>query len=174
MQAALHGVKLLRFTPSNATLDPQARYYTERRGLLNISACAARGAAAPTGSGATGPPVFVSLPHFCRADASIAEETSGTSCDESRHALWLGVEPTTGTTLAAAKRLQVSSAFDGSYPFFDPDLAPTTLPIFWAEELSEARESDTKMLKPVYRARSSLTLVSGRSNIPRFLNFISD
>ena len=64
-------------------------------------------ALAVAGSPAIGPPVLMSFPHFCYVDDDVAHMTEGLECNHSRHDLWLGVEPTTGITMAAAKRLQV-------------------------------------------------------------------
>ena len=137
------GVRLLQYHPDDALAAPDPRFYTEIAGLMNVTACQAVG---PSGHGgdAAGPPLFMSFPHFCYVDPVVAAQTVGTRCDPARHDLWLGVEPITGITMAAAKRLQVSSAFDARYPAFDPAVTPTILPIFWAEEVAEVSDEDAE------------------------------
>ena len=49
--------------------------------------------------------------------------------------------------MAAAKRLQVSSSFDARYPAFDPRVAATVLPVFWAEELVTIQRADADAFK---------------------------
>jgi hypothetical protein len=129
----------LKYQPDLSLAQPDKRFFTEISGLMNVTACTAVG---PTGNAAAaaGPPVYLSMPHFCHADPSVAAMTEGTRCNESRHDLWLGVEPLTGITMAAAKRLQVSSELDARFPTFDANVAHTILPIFWAEELAEVSE----------------------------------
>jgi CD36 family len=96
---------MLKYQPDINLATPDPRYFTQISGLMNISACTAVG---PDGDGAaaTGPPVLMSFPHFCYVDPMVAAMTEGTRCNKSRHELWLGVEPATGITMAAAKRLQ--------------------------------------------------------------------
>lgn len=154
MQIERKGVRLLQYHPDVALAAPDARFYTEIAGLMNITACKAVG---PSGHGAAavGPPIFMSFPHFCYVDPSVAAQTVGTRCDPSRHDLWLGVEPITGITMAAAKRLQVASAFDARYPAFDGAVAPTILPIFWAEEVAEVSDADAaRFVNTLYPVRA--------------------
>jgi hypothetical protein len=141
-----NGVQLLKYHPEESLGHPDPRYFTRISGLMNLTACHAVG---PTGRGedAAGPPVYLSMPHFCYVDPRVAEQTVGTKCDPQRHDLWLGVEPITGITMAAAKRLQVASEFDARYPALDPDLASTILPIFWAEEKLSVSESDAESFR---------------------------
>lgn len=107
MQEIANGVTLLKYQPDIAVADPDPRFFTEITGLMNVSACTAVG---PSGraSDSTGPDILMSFPHFCYVDPAIPQQTTGVSpCNHSRHDLWLGVEPTTGITMAAKKRLQV-------------------------------------------------------------------
>ena len=107
MQVERHGVYMLKYQPDIAVADPDPRFFTEISGLMNISACTAVG---PSGhaSESSGPDILMSFPHFCYVDDEVAQQTTGVSpCNHSRHDLWLGVEPITGITMAARKRLQV-------------------------------------------------------------------
>lgn len=137
VQVEVKGVRLLQYKPDDRVAAPDPRFFTEITGLMNVSACTAVG---PDGdaAAASGPPVLMSFPHFCHVDPAVAAQTTGvTPCNTTEHDLWLGVEPHTGITMAARKRLQVSSAFDGRHGSFDADVRPTILPIFWAEEAGE-------------------------------------
>lgn len=153
VQVTVRGVRLLKYQPDDGVVAPDARYFTEIAGLMNVTACTAVG---PDGAAAdsAGPPVFMSMPHFCHVDPAVAAQTTGVSpCDEGTHDLWLGVEPVTGITMAARKRLQVSSAFDGRHSSLDGNLRSTILPMFWAEEAGEVGEAQAKQI------RSSMYLV---------------
>ena len=48
-----------------------------------------------------GPPVLVSLPHFCEVDPAVAAALEGMACDPQRHNTFLDVEPTTGGCAAS-------------------------------------------------------------------------
>lgn len=79
----------------------------------------------------------------------------GVECDPAKHNLFLSVEPITGITMRAAKRLQISSTFDSRYSDFDPDVRSTVLPIFWAEEVGEISVADAQTFKDgVYAVRT--------------------
>lgn len=106
MQIDARGVRLLKYQPDDRLAAPDPRYFTRISGLMNITACKSVG---PEGNAAdaTGPPILMSFPHFCYVDPMVADMTVGPRCNKSRHELWLGVEPVTGITMAAAKRLQV-------------------------------------------------------------------
>ena len=102
-------MRLLKYQPDDrlANLDP--RYFTEISGLMNITACKSVGAQGDAAA-SSGPPILMSFPHFCYVDPAVAAMTVGPRCNKSRHELWLGVEPVTGITMAAAKRLQARSS----------------------------------------------------------------
>lgn len=68
--------------------------------------------AGPEGrAGAAGPPVFLSNAHFCDVDSAVAETVEGLNCSMSEHVTFLDVEPTTGITMRAAKRLMMSTEY---------------------------------------------------------------
>lgn len=147
MQRTVRGVRLLEYKPDDRVAAPDPRFFTEITGLMNVTACTAVG---PMGDAAdaAGPPVLMSFPHFCHVDPAVAAQTTGVSpCNTTLHDLWLGVEPNTGITMAARKRLQVSSAFDGRHSSFDRDVRPTILPIFWAEEAGELGEAEAEQIR---------------------------
>ncbi|EPY78381.1 platelet glycoprotein 4 [Camelus ferus] len=55
-----------------------------------------------------GRPVYISLPHFLHASPEIAKTIEGLNPNEEEHSTYLDVEPITGFTLRAAKRLQIN------------------------------------------------------------------
>lgn len=68
--------------------------------------------AGPEGrAGAAGPPVFLSNAHFCDVDSVVADTVLGLNCSLSEHVTFLDVEPTTGITMRAAKRLMMSTEY---------------------------------------------------------------
>jgi hypothetical protein len=118
LKVDIQGVSLLKYQPDIKVADPDPRFFTETLGLMNISACTSVG---PSGnaSESTGPDILMSFPHFCYVDPDVALQTTGVSpCNHSRHDLWLGVEPLTGITMAAKKRLQVRFRLPSSLLLF--------------------------------------------------------
>eukprot|EP00892_Ulva_mutabilis_P002626 jgi/Ulvmu1/12364/UM009_0010.1 len=160
-EVTVSGVRLLKYQPDDRVVAPDARFFTEIPGLMNVTACTAAG---PSGraADAAGPPVFMSMPHYCHVDPAVAAQTTGVSpCDVAAHDLWLGVEPITGITMAARKRLQVSSAFDARHSSFDRSLRPTILPIFWAEEAGEVGVAQAQQIRSgLYPAMRAISVLS--------------
>eukprot|EP00775_Hariotina_reticulata_P003236 gene3236-3513_t len=155
-QTELHDVKLLRFWLDPAQDDPNSTWAhchdQELLGLMNITTPHAAGLKG--NASGRGPYVFVSMPMFCGADERLAAD-SGLVCDEERHQTFIDVEPITGITLRAFKRLMVSSRVGGLGSVLDPKVVGNlTIPMFWAEEAVEAPEAATKMFTTrVYRAQ---------------------
>uniref|UniRef100_A0A383W126 Uncharacterized protein n=1 Tax=Tetradesmus obliquus TaxID=3088 RepID=A0A383W126_TETOB len=149
----LHGVKLLRYWLDPAQAEPNPCHNQELTGLMNITGPQAAGWDGP--SNASGPAVFVSMPMFCGADERLAREVEGLKCDWERHMTWVDVEPTTGITLRAFKRMMMSSRIGGLGSVLEPHVAPNlTIPIFWAEESGEAPQELAQQFKStLYRAQ---------------------
>eukprot|EP00891_Asterochloris_glomerata_P007205 jgi/Astpho2/7205/fgenesh1_pg.00113_%23_40_t len=119
----LNGVKLQRLMPDPANGNPDANYFQRIQGLMNITSPTAGGKEAsllhaqgvpasncPGGRGGQqGPHLFLSQAHFCGADSQLAENVSGLSCNISKHVTYLDVEPLSGITFRAAKRLMLST-----------------------------------------------------------------
>jgi lysosome membrane protein 2/scavenger receptor class B protein 1 len=71
-------------------------------------------------------------------------------------------EPTTGTTLRAVKSLMLSSWFGERYGAVDPGVQDTYLPVFWAQEASQAGAEQLARFAPLLRAlRARRALQSG-------------
>ncbi|WIA16356.1 hypothetical protein OEZ85_013054 [Tetradesmus obliquus] len=149
----LHGVKLLRYWLDPAQAAPNPCHNQELTGLMNITGPQAAGWDGP--SNASGPAVFVSMPMFCGADERLVQEVDGLECDWERHMTWVDVEPTTGITLRAFKRMMMSSRIGGLGSVLEQHVAPNlTIPIFWAEESGEAPQELAQQFKStLYRAQ---------------------
>ena len=73
-------------------------------------------------AGVAGPPVFLSNAHFCDVDPAVAETVVGLNCSESEHVTFLDVEPITGITMRAAKRLMMSTQYGPGQSCHSPHL----------------------------------------------------
>ena len=62
-------------------------------------------------AGVAGPPVYLSNAHFCETDPAVAETVSGLHCHPEKHITFIDVEPISGMTLRAAKRVQMSTEY---------------------------------------------------------------
>jgi hypothetical protein len=49
--------------------------------------------------------------------------------------------------------MQVSSFVDATYAAFDADVTPAVLPIYWAEEVGEASETNARDVRELFRVR---------------------
>ncbi len=54
-------------------------------------------------------PIILSWPHFLHANQSYLNSLTGLTPDAEKHSFYFDVQPTTGTTLAAKARIQVSN-----------------------------------------------------------------
>jgi len=115
---------------------------------------------------ATGTPDFyVSKPHFMDADAALLGNITGISAGvEATHDTFLNVEPLSGVTMQAAKRLQLSVRI---YPMINvttpiglqswgaginnPGGLGQYIPVYWAEEYGEITDSSANdFVKLIY------------------------
>ena len=55
--------------------------------------------------------MYLSNAHFCNTDPAVAETVSGLHCKPEKHVTYIDVEPQTGMTFRAAKRLQMSTEY---------------------------------------------------------------
>jgi len=106
------------YTPANAAYGMSGI----PTGLMNLEACEG------------GVPILVSKPHFLDADPSLATAVAmeGTSPVSGRENLdtFLDVEPTTGTTMQVAERLQINMKF-GPFGSHIPDVRKLVYPLGW-------------------------------------------
>ncbi|MEW5302582.1 MAG: hypothetical protein WDW36_005351 [Sanguina aurantia] len=130
-----HGVKLLRFVPDPQQAEPDSCHYQSVLGLLNVTVQQAVGANGDA-SAAHGPPVYLTVPHFCGCDPALNASVDGLSCDPDTHTTWIDVEPLTGITMRAHKSMMMSSAMtEAARTHVEPRIRTSTvIPLFWALE----------------------------------------
>jgi len=133
-----HGIDLYRFTLAewvlaNVSAVPAntAFYPWHYGGLLNITKCANL------------IPVFLSKPHFLGADTRVSSMVTGLSAaNDEAHDTFLDVEPHSGATMHAAKRLQMNvntkplifSTILGKDTWFEKLNPEVIFPLAWFEE----------------------------------------
>jgi len=85
-------------------------------------------------------PILVSQPHFFQADPWYSDQViilpPNNVTDLYKHNTFIYVEPRTGITMKANKRLQVNLLVQPSF-FTYPNIKPTFIPAVWFEETSE-------------------------------------
>jgi len=102
--------------------------------------------------GSYGVPIIMSTPHFLDADPSLHEAIDGVDPDREKHITFLNIEPTTGMSLQAHKRIQVSVPVAKSEYFhdlqnlLDPDNR-TIWPVVWVDEGADATQENLDLLK---------------------------
>jgi len=151
LEVDFKGINLYRYVlpqdiMANATTNPiNAAYYAfGDSGMLNLSKCS------------EGAPVYISKPHFLDVYSATNTTTkvSGLSPDRNAHDTFVDVEPITGITMHAAKRLQINSLTQpvttGPPPrqqWFS-ELQPLLyIPVLWIEEGGEIKDSDAEDFK---------------------------
>ncbi|XP_045595505.1 lysosome membrane protein 2 [Procambarus clarkii] len=100
--------------------------FTCRASMINVAPCR------------KGAPVVMSTPHFYQGTPEDAQEVVGLNPQEHEHETYLDIEPTTGVTFRAAKRIQVNIPLRrySNLPTFRsvPDVI---LPVLWVNESVE-------------------------------------
>jgi len=102
--------------------------------------------------GSYGVPIIMSTPHFLDADESLWKAIDGVQPDREKHITFLNIEPTTGMSIQAHKRIQVSLPVRDSDYFKDlQNLAGpvngTVWPVVWVDEGADANQENLDMLK---------------------------
>jgi len=146
---SLYGIDMRRYLvdPSamlNASNNPiNAGFYSygAPNGVLNITAI-------------NKAPIFLSKPHFLDADPYYLECVDGMDPNETRHDIMIDVEPNTGKTMNAAKRLQINVRVDASMIFY-PNISLVYMPVAWIEETGHLTEAQASQFKnSVYLAQT--------------------
>eukprot|EP00013_Stygamoeba_regulata_P026779 CAMPEP_0177651490 /NCGR_PEP_ID=MMETSP0447-20121125/12581_1 /TAXON_ID=0 /ORGANISM="Stygamoeba regulata, Strain BSH-02190019" /LENGTH=502 /DNA_ID=CAMNT_0019154585 /DNA_START=43 /DNA_END=1551 /DNA_ORIENTATION=- len=152
----VRGIKAYRYVIDpkeilNTTYNPaNAAYYMDLpTGVMNVSAAN------------QGAPIFVSKPHFLDGDLDYyLNQVSGLSPpNRTLHDTTLDVEPQTGITLNAAKRLQINLQM-GPVMLLAPKLRDVYLPIVWVEESALVDEKSANDLKKNFNTVSDVVLAS--------------
>jgi len=94
----------------------------------------------------------MSTPHFLDADESLWKAIDGVQPEREKHITFLNIEPTTGMSLQAHKRIQVSVPVTHSDYFKDlgelrdPENR-TVWPVVWVDEGADANQENLDLLK---------------------------
>merc|ERR1719184_778801 len=102
--------------------------------------------------GSYGVPIIMSTPHFLDADPSLHEAIDGVDPDREKHITFLNIEPTTGMSLQAHKRIQVSvpvahsEYFEDLKNLHDPENR-TIWPVVWVDEGADATQENLDLVK---------------------------
>jgi len=102
--------------------------------------------------GPKGVPIIMSTPHFLDAHESLPKAIDGVEPDPEKHITFLNIEPTTGMSLQAHKRIQVSVPVAHSDYFKDliglEDPANRTIwPVVWVDEGADATQENLDLVK---------------------------
>lgn len=97
--------------------------FTCRASMINVAPC--RG----------GAPVVMSTPHFYQGEPEDAAQVVGLDPREDEHETYLDIEPTTGVTFRAAKRIQINIPIKrySNLPSFR-NVPDVILPVLWVNE----------------------------------------
>lgn len=110
----------------NGTLIPENKCMCPRKcvkyGALDYSACK------------FGSPVYLSLPHFYKADPDYVDSVDGLSPDQNKHELYLLIHPRTGVVLELAARLQINVLIEPNEAItMFREMPERMFPILWFE-----------------------------------------
>ncbi|KAL0962949.1 hypothetical protein UPYG_G00347540 [Umbra pygmaea] len=146
----LKGIEVYRFKLPSLTLaapavnpdnlcyctDPVVTKNCTMAGVLDISSY-------------RGVSVFISLPHFLHGSPDLVEAIEGLHPIEDHHFTFLDVEPTTGFTLRAAKRLQVNMMYGPSnvITVLKKVKDYTIFPLVWLNETASLDDETAEMFK---------------------------
>ncbi|XP_015787873.1 platelet glycoprotein 4 [Tetranychus urticae] len=84
-----------------------------------------------------GAPIYLSNPHFLDADPIYASTVEGLKPNRSKHSFWIDVEPTTGSTIGIAARVQLNVAVStGQASIRFRNVPEIIFPILWSEYTS--------------------------------------
>ncbi|KAK4875495.1 hypothetical protein RN001_011917 [Aquatica leii] len=113
----------------NGTIIPENKCYCNGQcvpsGAVNVSACR------------YGTPAFVSLPHFYKADPIYTKMVDGLQPEQSKHELYITLEPKTGLPLDVAVRLQLNIMMAPVEHITLFEEIPTVLfPMLWFEQVA--------------------------------------
>ncbi|XP_032230325.2 lysosome membrane protein 2 isoform X2 [Nematostella vectensis] len=107
-------------------------------GLLNLTRCQPQN-----------PPVAVSPPHFYQSNSSLVKAVRGMHPVKSEHATFIDIEPITGITMQANKRIQINVALEpvSILSQTSGSFAPVFLPMMYVNESALISEADAKTFR---------------------------
>jgi len=102
--------------------------------------------------GSYGVPIIMSTPHFLDAHEDLPKAIDGVQPDREKHITFLNIEPTTGMSLQAHKRIQVSvpvaksEYFEDLQKLRDPE-DRIIWPVVWVDEGADATQENLDLVK---------------------------
>uniref|UniRef100_A0AAR5QBN4 Sensory neuron membrane protein 2 n=1 Tax=Dendroctonus ponderosae TaxID=77166 RepID=A0AAR5QBN4_DENPD len=108
-----------------------------------------------------GAPVLVSFPHLLYADSRYLDKVAGLNPDPSKHAMFVTLEPTSGTPLKVAKRVQFNLLLRSVRNITSLEaVGKSIVPMFWIEESTTLPEKYQDVIKnKIYRTLLILDIV---------------
>jgi len=133
----------------NATLNPDNAAYFQfgPNGVINLTSCS------------QGAPIFVSKPHFLDADPFYLSQLDGLSPDAQLHNTIIAVEPITGVTMSAHKRLQINVKLQQDMLLFPRVRQNLYIPVGWIDIAGEITEDLAGQFKGQVYFIETVTLV---------------
>lgn len=146
-EAEFRDISAYRFTPTfdmfgDPTLTPDNYCFCPHNnclpsGLLNIS------------TGRDGAPIFFSGAHFYQGNPLLLQSVEGLSPSKEKHQTFVDIEPTTGTPVNAARKIQVNVYMKPSYPLFTKSqfahMPEVVHPLLWIDEGAQVDQANADM-----------------------------
>ncbi|XP_018012447.1 lysosome membrane protein 2 [Hyalella azteca] len=136
------GLELLRYSLPNEVLAdrPENQCYctdnfTCKASLVNLAPCRA------------GSPVIASTPHFYMGDSELVSAVDGLHPSKEEHETFLDIEPNTGVSFRAVKRIQISMPLKpyANLPILS-NVTPAIFPLLWLDENALVPEDRARKL----------------------------
>ncbi|RZF33843.1 hypothetical protein LSTR_LSTR008966 [Laodelphax striatellus] len=127
------GIKAGYYTPDDAMFDNSDNHTANKcfcpgvdkcppNGLQNISPCQYDA------------PIYVSFPHFYKADASLLDAVEGLKPDQEKHETYFKINPKMGVTLEAKVRVQMNLKVEKANINPVQNFRSIIFPVMWLEE----------------------------------------
>lgn len=143
-----HGINAYRFTapeemlqaadqnPDNACYCYPDQQHCLGSGMLNLQPCA------------QGANIIMSTPHFYMGDKVELAKLVGLNPNKNDHETFLDVEPRTGVTMKAAKKIQINVPLRpyGNLPSFK-NVPEVVFPVLWVNENADVNETLSKEVR---------------------------
>ncbi|CAG2107424.1 unnamed protein product, partial [Medioppia subpectinata] len=118
-----------------------------------------------------GAPVLMSYPHFLGGDPIYTRAVQGLKPDARRHAFYLDVEPTTGSSMGSAARVQINVFINKPPGLFRYRNVPEIVfPVFWQEMGANVSAAMAERMQWALRQPTLISAVSSVSML--FIGFL--
>lgn len=104
-----------------------------------------------------GVPILISAPHFFNSDSYYTSAVDGMKPNNEKHQFYMDLEPSTGTTIGLAARVQINYAINKGLGFRYQNISNIVFPIFWQEVKMQMTESVASQLWLASHASSIVT-----------------